>query len=183
MPRATTAVIVAGLILGASFFAFRSARSSRVPERPPETAMALSAASVTTEPAPIPPAPSVSAPPTPILPDGRQVEGLELPDNAPARVSFGVVLVSYRGAEDSPGDAPSKDVALQKAKDLASLARASFDEAVKKGDKGSTAEAGTMPRGVLDPALEYVLFTLKKGQVYGEPIDTPRGYWILRRNE
>jgi hypothetical protein len=40
-----------------------------------------------------------------------------------------------------------------------------------------------MPRGVLEPGVEYVLFTLKKGEVYGEPIDTPRGYWILRRSE
>jgi hypothetical protein len=56
-----------------------------------------------------------------------------------------------------------------------------FDEAVKKGDHGSMADAGSIPRGVLEPALEYALFTLKKGEVYGEPLDAPRGYWVIRR--
>jgi hypothetical protein len=35
---------------------------------------------------------------------------------------------------------------------------------------------------VLEPVVEYLLFTLPKGEVYPEPIDTPRGYWIIRRN-
>jgi hypothetical protein len=38
-----------------------------------------------------------------------------------------------------------------------------------------------MHRGILEPAVEYLLFTLPKGTVYAEPIDTPRGYWIVRR--
>jgi len=121
------------------------------------------------------PAPELNA----VLPDGRKVP--ELPADAPKSVSFGVVLFSYRGAEGAPSDARDKASALSKAKELLPEARRDFGEAVKKGDPGSTAEAGRMPRDVLEPGLEYVLFTLKKGEVYGEPIDTPRGLWILKR--
>jgi len=36
-----------------------------------------------------------------------------------------------------------------------------------------------MPRGVLEPAPEYVLFTTVPGDV-GGPVDTPTGYWIVK---
>ncbi|HEX4335907.1 MAG TPA: peptidyl-prolyl cis-trans isomerase [Polyangiaceae bacterium] len=123
------------------------------------------------------PAPELSN----VLPDGRKVP--ELPADAPKSVTFAVVLFAYRGAEGAPPDARDKTSALAKAKELLPEAQKDFDEAVKKGDPGSTAHAGTMPRDVLEPGLEYVLFTLKKGEVYGEPIDTPRGYWLLRRTD
>jgi hypothetical protein len=38
-----------------------------------------------------------------------------------------------------------------------------------------------MPRGMLEPYIEYILFSLPKGAVCSEPIDTPRGYWIVKR--
>lgn len=107
----------------------------------------------------------------------------QLPADAPKSVTFGVVLVSYRGAELAPKDSPTKPEALEKAKALLAEAQKNFDEAVKKGDRGSTADAGRIPRGILEPFLEYPLFTLKKGEVYSAPIDTPRGYWIVRRND
>ena len=69
------------------------------------------------------------------------------------------------------------------AKRLAADAKANFEEAVKKGDPGSNADAGSVPRGVLEPVLEYVLFSMKKGEISSDPIDTPRGYWIVRRNQ
>ena len=62
-------------------------------------------------------------------------------------------------------------------------AQQDFAEAVKKGDRGSTTDAGRIPRGVLEPYLEYVLFTLEKAKVHPEPLDTPRGYWIVRRTD
>ena len=58
-----------------------------------------------------------------------------------------------------------------------------FSAAVAKGDHGSTTDAGRIPRGVIEPPIEYVLFMLEKGKVHPEPIDTPRGYWVVRRNE
>ena len=62
------------------------------------------------------------------------------------------------------------------------VAKHDFAAAVSKGDRGSTADAGRIPRGVLEPPIEYVLFMLDKGAVHPTLIDTPRGYWIVRRN-
>jgi len=181
MARATTTLIAAVLVLGSGVVA--CGRSNRVPE-PAPAARASSTVPGASAGAPALPA-TVDTPP--ILasagpqPDGRQVA--ELPPDAPASVTFGVVLVTYRGAEGAPSGARTKVEALQKAKDLAARAKTNFDEAVAQGDRGSTSNAGTIPRGVLEPAVEYSLFTLRKGEVYGEPIDTPRGYWVLRRIE
>jgi PPIC-type PPIASE domain len=109
--------------------------------------------------------------------------------DAPKSVVFGVVLVTYRGAQGLPGGprlpatVRSKEAALELAKQLAELAKTDFKEAVGKGDKpGSMENAGRIPRGVLEPAPEYVLFSLAKGGV-SEPVDTPRGYWIVQRIE
>jgi parvulin-like peptidyl-prolyl isomerase len=96
-------------------------------------------------------------------------------------VGLGVVLVTYRGAENAPASAPNKEAALARARELVGDAMKDFAAAVKKGDRGSVDDVGTMPRGVLDPAAEYAVFTLKKGDVYRDPLDTPRGYWVVRR--
>jgi hypothetical protein len=101
---------------------------------------------------------------------------------APKSVVFGVVLVTYRGAQGAPTTARSRDEALKLVKELGELAKTDFKAAVGKGDKGSMDNAGRLPRGVLEPAPEYVLFSLPKGGV-SEPVDTPRGYWIVQRVE
>lgn len=106
-----------------------------------------------------------------------------LPANAPTSVSFGVLLFTYKGVQFAPKDARAKDEALALAKASVESAQKDFAEAVKKGDRGSTADAGKIPRGVLEPEIEQVLFTLPKATVHPEPLDTPRGYWVLRRNE
>jgi len=115
------------------------------------------------------------------FPDGGKVP--ELPASAPTRVGFGAVVFAYRGAQNAPSDARSKDEAKKKALETVELAQKDFAAAVAKGDKGSTTDAGHIPRGVIEPPIEYVLFTLEKGKVHPEPIDTPRGYWVVRRNE
>ena len=43
-------------------------------------------------------------------------------------------------------------------------------------------DVGRVKLGVLEPAPEYVLFTLGIDGV-GGPVDTPRGYWIVKRLE
>jgi hypothetical protein len=91
-----------------------------------------------------------------------------------------VVLIQYRGAEGAPTGARSRREALELARELAETARRDFREAVSRGDAGSTANAGRIGRGVLEPEVEWSLFTLAPGEV-GEPVDTPRGYWIARR--
>jgi parvulin-like peptidyl-prolyl isomerase len=113
------------------------------------------------------------------LPDGRHVP--ELPASAPSTVSFGVVLFTYAGAQAAPDSARTKEAAKQRAESAIEEAKRDFKAAVAKGDRGSTADAGRIPRGVLEPAVEYVLFTLEKGAVHSEPVDTPRGYWVVRR--
>jgi len=115
------------------------------------------------------------------FPDGGKVP--ELPASAPARVGFGAVVFAYRGAQGAPSDTRSKEEAKKKALETIELAQKDFSAAVAKGDHGSTTDAGRIPRGVIEPPIEYVLFTLEKGKVHPEPIDTPRGYWVVRRNE
>jgi hypothetical protein len=105
-----------------------------------------------------------------------------LAGDAPKSVVFGVILVAYRGAQAAPTSSRSRDAALELAKTLAEEAKTDFKAAVAKGDKGSTENAGRLPRGILEPAPEYVLFSLPKGGV-SEPVDTPRGFFILQRIE
>jgi hypothetical protein len=115
------------------------------------------------------------------FPDGGKVP--ELPASAPNRIGFGAVIFAYRGAQGAPADARSKEEAKRKATEVIEVAQKDFAAAVSKGDRGSTTDAGRLPRGVIEPPIEYVLFTLEKGKVYPEPVDTPRGYWVVRRNE
>ncbi len=163
-----------------------------------EPATAAPSATVST------PAPSVAAAPTPsasaaatdeaegappsdenaaegfdILPDGRKAPSL--PDSAPQEVTFGVIVFAYQGAQFAAPNARTKEQAKQKAVAALADAKHDFSAAVTKGDHGSTSNAGRMPRGMLERAAEYVLFTLAKGEVASEPVDTPRGYWVLRR--
>ena len=105
-----------------------------------------------------------------------------LAGEAPKSVIFGVVLVQYKGAQGAPPNARPREEALTLAKTLAEEAKTDFKAAVAKGDKGSMENAGRLPRGILEPAPEYVLFSLAKGAV-SEVVDTPRGYWILQRVE
>jgi len=99
---------------------------------------------------------------------------------APKSVVFGVILVQYKGAQGAPTNARSKEEARVLAMQLAEEAQKDFKAAVAKGDKGSMENAGRLPRGILEPAPEFELFSLAKGGV-SQPVDTPRGYWIVTR--
>jgi parvulin-like peptidyl-prolyl isomerase len=105
-----------------------------------------------------------------------------LPSGSPKTVRFGVILVQYRGAEFAPPTARPKQEAIALARTLAEAANTDFKAQVGLGDPGSMEDAGRIPRGVLEPAVEYALFMLPRGSV-SEPIDTPRGFWIVRRIE
>lgn len=149
----------------------RSAAPSALPSPPP---IAPAAAPSTVQE-------TSSQNPFDTLPDGRSVP--ELPESAPKTVSFGAVLVTYHGAQSAPADARSKLEARKKALDLVDEAKRDFAAAAAQGDLGSSANLGRIPRGILEPAVEYLLFSLEKGSVHPEPIDTPRGYWLVRRND
>jgi hypothetical protein len=115
------------------------------------------------------------------FPDGGRVP--ELPNSAPQELSFGVVQFAYQGSQFAGSDARTKEQARQKAEEALELAKHDFAAAVSKGDRGSTTDAGRIPRGVLEPPIEYVLFMLDKRTVNLTLIDTPRGFWIVRRND
>jgi hypothetical protein len=108
--------------------------------------------------------------------------GVSLPARSPKTVRLGVILVQYRGAQTADPMARSKQEALAMARSIAEAAKVDFKSQLSKGDPGSLEDAGRIPRGVLEPAAEYTVFTLNPGDV-SEPIDTPRGFWIVRRIE
>ena len=116
-----------------------------------------------------------------VMPDGSKAP--PLPDTAPQAVRFGVIQFTYQGAQFAGDGARSKEQARQRALSAVEEAKKDFAAAVARGDQGSRADAGRIPRGILEPAAEYVLFTLPKGEVSSQPVETPRGYWIVRRNE
>jgi hypothetical protein len=140
------------------------------------------------EPTPEPVAGAGGEPDDDLLALGDTDAGLASPDGgappdlaeAPKTVRFAVVLVQYAGAQGARKGARGRDEALALARELAEVARRDFAEAVKRGDPGSTEDAGRMFRGVLEPAAELGLFSLQKDQV-SDPVDTPRGFWIVKR--
>jgi hypothetical protein len=125
-----------------------------------------------------------------MMPDGTPVPAL--PVDAPRQVRFGVVLVSYQGAQPSVTGlneahplrpaTRSKAEALQLAARLATTAEQDFHAAVQQGDAGSSDDVGRVKLGILEPAAEYVLFSAHVGSVAG-PVDTPRGFWVVKRLE
>jgi hypothetical protein len=123
-----------------------------------------------------------------LLADEKPLEGPSdagagaLGDRAPRQVRWGVILVQYAGCQGAPATARTKQAALELATQLAQDAKKDFHEAARHGDSGSMDDAGRIPRGVLEPSAEYALFSLSPGQTT-DPIETPRGYYVMRRAE
>lgn len=184
---ALTTLVAAGALV----FALVSLK--RHPHQPTELASAASASASAPAAAAEPSAPSSAASGTlgaaapsaatghdySQLPDGRPVP--ELPGTAPRSCGFGAILITHEGAQFAPRNARSKANALTLAKSLVLEAEKNFAEAAKKGDPGSLADAGSISRGILERSIEYRLFTLEKGQLFPEPVETPRGYWVMKR--
>lgn len=105
-----------------------------------------------------------------------------MPSGAPRAVKVGVVLVQFAGAEGASSAARAKPDAYKHAQELAEQARADWKAAVKAGDTGSAEDIGRIPRGVLDRTTEVAVFSLGAGDI-SEPLETPRGYWIVKRLE
>ncbi len=105
-----------------------------------------------------------------------------LAGDTPKTVTFGVILIEYRGAQGAKPNARTRDEALALAKQLAEDAKQDFKAAVAKGDPGSKENLGKISRGFLEPAPEYTLFSLAKDGV-SDPVETPRGFWIIKRLE
>lgn len=109
-------------------------------------------------------------------------DGGSLPSGAPRTVHLGVVLVQFAGAEGASSSARAKRDAFEEAEKLAALAKTDFKKAVKDGDTGSSEDIGRIPRGVLDPRTEVTVFSLAPGAV-SDVLETPKGYWIVKRIE
>ena len=105
-----------------------------------------------------------------------------LGDRAPRQVRWGVVLIQFAGCQGASPTARSRKDAQDLAQKLAEEAKKEFHEAVRHGDSGSADDAGRMPRGVLEPAVEYALFSLPVGGV-SDVVETPRGFYVMRRSE
>ena len=91
--------------------------------------------------------------------------------------------MNYDGAEGAPEKgARHRAEALSLATRLAEEAKTDFHAVVARGDSGSSDDVGAVTRGVLEPGSEAVLFGLPVGGVSGV-IDTPRGFWIVKRLE
>ena len=114
-----------------------------------------------------------------LMPDGSPVPPLS--SEAPTRVKLGVALFRYEGAEAPPKATRSKEEALRLAQAAAKTAQSDFAAAVKSADRGSSENLGWIGRGILEPAVEFAVFSTKPGEVSATPVDTPRGYWVVRR--
>jgi hypothetical protein len=194
MQRALSIAASLAMVVLSAVIAFRGAAATMGSP----SASPLSAASDAGAPADSGPASGVlgfDAAPVP-LPEPAPVEvppgGFHLADGtavaplgrgAPRHVRFGVVLVTYEGAEGAPDKgARRKSDALALATRLADEAKGDFRATVQRGDVGSSEDVGEVARGVLEPAPEAVLFALPVGGASGV-IDTPRGFWIVKRLE
>jgi hypothetical protein len=113
-----------------------------------------------------------------VLPDGQHAP--PLPASAPHRVRIGVILVRYRGAQLTPENAKNKPDAHSHAEWVRELAARNFEAAVALGDVGSSPDIGYVSQGVLEPATEYLVFSLGVHDL-SPVLDTPRGFWIVRR--
>lgn len=111
---------------------------------------------------------------------GLTIDGGSMPSGAPRAVRLGVILVQWAGAEGASSAARAKPDALKRAQELAEQAKTDFKAAVKAGDSGSAEDIGRMPRGVLDARTEVAVFSLAAGDI-SEPLETPRGYWVVKR--
>ena len=107
-------------------------------------------------------------------------DGSILPTSGPRAVKIGVVLVTFAGAEGAPANARSKKDALAIAERLGQDAKNDFHHAVTTGDSGSSDDIGRIPRGVLDPRTEVSVFALAPGEI-SDVLETPKGYWIVKR--
>ena len=103
-----------------------------------------------------------------------------LPSGAPKSVKLGLVFVTYAGAEGAATSARNKRDARALAEKLALDAKSDFHKAVTAGDPGSSDDLGRIPRGVLDSSTEVAVFSLVPGTV-SDVLETPKGYWIVKR--
>ncbi len=136
-----------------------------------------------TEPAPEAP-PAASTPEPGFVDFGRMPDGSlvpPLPATAPQKVRIGVALFRYRGAQGAGPGERSREEALALAERATQAAQEGFRRAIAQADPGSNEDIGWVKRGVLERRVEHEVFSLPVAGISPQPIETPRGFWIVRR--
>ena len=174
MQRPATTVAIGALSVAVVVLLVIRGKQERPPS-PPSLPPAVSA--------PTAPLPSISfSSSLPSLALAAPSSSRPMPAGTPKTLRFGVVLFQYHGVQAAHDNGRTREDALALARTATELARRDFKAAVKTGDSGSTDDAGRVGRGILEPGVEFDLFTLAVGAV-SEPIDTPRGFWVAKRLE
>lgn len=115
---------------------------------------------------------------------GRMADGTmvpPLPADAPKKVRIGVALFRYQGAQGAAPNDRTREEALALAERATEAAQAGFRRAIAQADPGSNEDIGWVKRGVLERRVEYQVFLLPSGSTSEKPIETPRGFWVVRR--
>lgn len=158
----------------------------------PETVLAAKTSEAPAEEPALEPAKAVIAPPDesappqskPLLDFGRMADGTmvpPLPPGAPPKVRIGVALFRYRGAQGAAPTDRSREEAQALAERATEAAQAGFRRAIAQADPGSNEDIGWVKRGVLERRVEHDIFLLAPGTTSEKPIETPRGFWVVRR--
>ncbi len=113
---------------------------------------------------------------------GSPMDILAVSDASTRSVRMGIVLVQFAGAQGAPPTARTRASALELSRKLADEAKTDFHQAVTHGDPGSADDIGRIARGILEPPVEGLVFSMSAGQT-SEPVETPRGYWVVKRLE
>ncbi|MBW2732015.1 MAG: peptidylprolyl isomerase [Deltaproteobacteria bacterium] len=100
------------------------------------------------------------------------------------------ILIAYKGAQRArPHITRSKEEALKLAKDLAAQAAKSpteFPQLALKNSDGPTAryggDLGVWPKGQMVPVFDVTVEKLKVGEITAEPVESPFGYHVIKRN-
>lgn len=181
LDKRTTTLLGGGVLVLLLALLFLRRPEKNQPPLAPAPSAALAASSLTFAP---PPPPSFDLPldDPPVPSAGLAPSAHPLPPGSPKAVRIGVLLYQYRGAQFAPDGARSKRDAWESAKNAVEPAKKNWKAAVKAGDPGSAEDVGKMGRGILEPWIEQTVFVLPVGAV-SEPIDTPRGYWVVKRLE
>lgn len=158
-----------------------SSAEHEVPEAPPAIATSTPAA-----PEPIAaPSDSPRALDMNGLPDfTRMADGSPiplLPADTPKKIRLGVALFRYAGAQGASPTDRSRTEAHALAEEALKSATEGFRRAIAKGDPGSNEDIGWVQRNVLERRVEAEVFRLQPGEIAAAPVETPRGFWVVRR--
>ncbi len=191
MKRRSPAILAAVVVLGVSYLSYRDLQTSKQRARAVEHQKQAEA----TKPKATETDKELASPSSPSttterleregstrfdkLADGQPVP--PLPDSAPQRVKLGVAIFRYAGAQGAPESSRSKEEALILAKKALAEGEKEFALAVRHGDRGSAENIGWVPRSVLEKSVEYEVFRLETGGLLATPLDTPRGFWVVKR--